>query len=262
MTAYDAMLSVYPALPTRALNRAFRRVAQARLPERVMQSLISRWAGAAEIPLEDFEPGPFASLQDFFVRRLAPGARPISNGFVAPVDAEVIAEGPLDAGVRFPVKRQWLSAAELTATPQPAGGHYAVMFLRPEGYHWVHAPLDLRVTRIRWIPGRFFPQNQRSQNRISRIYGRNERAVLTCESAVGPLVLVLVAASMVGDIELSGVPQREWMTRDPLDCSLSLQKGEPFGHFRFGSTLVILSQQRLAVAQGERLKVGQAIAFR
>jgi len=272
-----AFLEAYSLFPHRAINRASRVVARLPAPAPVLRAAIDVWSRRAEIDLADFEPGPFESLEHFFLRRLAPGARPLGPGLVAAVDGFVVGEGAIDAGTILQVKGHPISVDQLVNGP-PAphraaptslaafeGGRYLTTFLRPSGYHYVHAPEGARVERVRWIPGRFFPQNEDALREIPRIYLRNERAVLELTLADGtPLLLVMVGASVVGGIHVRGVDDEVLRrARVPAPIGRDVTKGEELGHFTFGSTVVLLAPrgfvERFAVTEGQRIDMGRAL---
>jgi phosphatidylserine decarboxylase len=264
-------LRAYHLLPHGPLNRGFARLMRARRPRALVQAVIRRWIARAHIDMGDYLPEDYDTVEEFFLRRLRPGARPMGPGLVSPVDGHVVAVGRLDGdGAALPVKGQVLSAdrvvnGRLHDLPLDGyrGGSYLVVFLSPRGYHRIHMPVAGRVTRCQWIPGRYFPQNERALDVIPAVYERNERAALACVADAGwPFVMVLVGASLVGGIELEGLPRRRWARRAPLEEPWRLGKGQELGHFRFGSTIVLLLPPGLGALRcrrGDPLQMGQSL---
>ena len=257
----DALLRSYFLLPHRLLNQSFARLVTRSRPRWVVQAAIRAWTRRGGLDLRDFEDGPFATVQEFFLRRLKPGARPLGPGFVSPVDGFLVTSGPVRADTTLPIKKQVLSLDQIVNGRAPAdahasgpprfdlgpyiGGRYAVIFLTPQGYHRLHMPSDGEILGWRWIPGRFFPQNQRALERIDAVYERNERASLRLRLRAGPeILMVLVGASLVGGIHVEGLDLEALQAGAPRraggTCQLARRKGEELGHFRFGSTLVLL----------------------
>lgn len=243
-----AFLRGYRFLPHRLLNRGLARVTAATRPRFLVDRAIQLWARIERIDLDDFEARRFESLDDFFLRRLRPGARPIGSGFVSPADGKLVAHGRLDLDQPLAVKGQRLSVERVVNggvhsldLSSYAGGCFAVVFLTPRGYHRVHAPLDAELVDVRWIAGRYFPQNEDALEHIPRIYERNERAVLRLRVYSGhELLLILVGASLIGGIHLEGVARRDWVRPGPRALGLRLKRGDELGHFAFGSTVVAL----------------------
>jgi phosphatidylserine decarboxylase len=243
-----AFLRAYRLLPQRLLNRGFSRLTALTRPRFAVDAAIRGWARAERIDLRDFEDRRYASIDDFFLRRLRPGARPLGRGLVSPVDGRVLASGRLSAQSQLLVKGQRLSLDRVVNSRLHAielgpydGGSFAVVFLSPRGYHRVHAPAGGELLDVHWIPGRWFPQNEAALEHIPRIYERNERAVLRCALRDGrQYLLVMVGASLVGGIHLQALPRSAWVRRDPAAIGQRHAKGDELGHFAFGSTVVAL----------------------
>jgi len=263
----------YRFLPHRLLNQATAQVMRARRPRWAVQAAIRAWVARDRIRLEDFEREPWSTVEEFFLRRLRPGARPIGAGLVSPVDGRVVDSGEIAPGRTLEVKGRPISVERLVngarrrhALPLEAytGGRYAVIFLSPQGYHRVHAPESGTLTGCQWLPGRFFPQNDDALTHIDAVYERNERAVLRLRLDAGPeCLLVMVGASLVGGIELEGLARPQWVGARPLPLALRRDKGAELGHFRFGSTVVVLlprgAARRLHVTTGAPVAMGQPL---
>jgi phosphatidylserine decarboxylase len=249
-------LRAYRFFPHQLINRLGRRVARAQRPRWLVQAAMRAWVRRGGIRLDGCvvqDLTRFASLEELFLRRLDPGARPVcARGTAAPVDGRLLAAGCLQVGTRLSVKGQLLSLARIVngrRSPAPlrlddyVGGAYAVLFLSPGGYHRVHMPVDGELLDVRWLAGRFFPQNERALTQIAGVYERNERAVVRVRDArsAAELLLVLVGASVVGGIELEGLPRRAWVGPLPVALSRTCGRGDEVGHFTFGSTVVVLA---------------------
>lgn len=275
-----AFLRAYRFAPHRLINGAARRLAQARRPRWAVASAISAWIRRDRIDMTDFEDGPFGSIEEFFLRRLRPGRRPLGPGLLSPVDGRLLAVGPLAAETTLPIKGRHLSLDRLvngragrTAPRLPlddyAGGQMAVIFLSPRGYHRVHMPTDATIVESRWLPGRYFPQNEQALAHIDGVHERNERLVLRCRptgQTTGQrqreLLLVLVGASVIGGINLADVPRSTWMRSCPTDLNLPRDRGQELGHFTFGSTVVLaLPRGSAPIVRdvGDDLKMGETL---
>ena len=200
-------------------------------------------------------PGEYRSLQEFFGRALRPGARPINTvagAIVSPVDGIVGASGTIEQGRLLQAKGRSYTVAELIADPATAAalesGVYCTLYLAPANYHRVHAPLAGRVEREQYIPGAFWPVNQRAVERVPRLFAINERRVVS----IGGVVVVLVGACLVGSIRMNHAPP------------YAVERGQELGRFAFGSTVIVLAPRelglRLAVAPGDAVRVGCLLA--
>jgi phosphatidylserine decarboxylase len=252
------LLDAYALLPHRLLNRACAALTAAERPRWLVERAIATWVRGAGIDLGDFEDQAYRSIDDFFLRRLRPGARPIGDGIVSPVDGVLFAAGRIEVERPLLIKGQRLALRRLCFGEGAApgrdatldayeGGAFAAIFLTPHGYHRVHAPLDLEIVEACWIPGRFFPQNEDALGRIDRVYERNERVTLRCRASGGAeLLVVMVGASLVGGIHLEGLARAAWARRAPAPLGRRVTKGDEIGHFAFGSTVVLMLPRALA----------------
>jgi phosphatidylserine decarboxylase len=244
-----SFLRAYRLAPHRLLGRAVSRIARVERPRALVAAAIRHWTRRGGIDLRDFEPGPFSTVERFFLRRLRPGARPFCTGFAAPVDGRLVGHGPIAGDTLLLVKGHPLSVHRLVNgalhdldTTALHGGVWTTIFLTPDGYHHVHMPAAATLVDVRWLPGRAFPQNEDALRHIPRIYERNERAVVRLRLDSGPeLLLILVGASLIGGIHLEGLPASRWQKRQPEILSEHRAAASVLGHFTFGSTIVLLA---------------------
>jgi len=240
---HPLFLKAYGGLPHPLLDRSIAWLMRRERPRWLVDALIAGWIRRGAIAMADFEPGPFASAEAFFLRRLAPGARPIAalaeDQPTSPVDGVVVSEGH-----DLVVKGQRLSLATLCGRPSEAAATLSI-FLTPDGYHHVHAPLAGVVRAVRPIAGRTFPQNDDALGVRPDVYLRNARVVVEADG----WTLVLVAASLIAHIEVD------------VQVGDNLSRGDMLGRFRFGSTVVLLLPAAHAWhhAAGAVVRLGEAL---
>ena len=259
-------LPEYRLLPHRLVNGAAGILARARRPRVLIQRMIRAWIVRGGLDLSDFEPGPFESLEALFLRRLRPGARPPGQGVVSPVDGEVVDAGTLAPWILLHVKGRAVPAERLVGggpLGRLVGGAYVVVFLPPGGYHRVHMPDDGEIVGCRRVRGRFFPMSPDESRNVRDVYLRNERVALRCRlDRGGELYVVLVGASLVGGIQLEGLPRRSW-ARGGAETPVSLprRRGDEIGRFTFGSTVIVLAEGPAVplVAAGETVRMGRPL---
>ncbi|HUO67343.1 MAG TPA: archaetidylserine decarboxylase [Gammaproteobacteria bacterium] len=239
----------------------------------IARPLIRGFARAYGVDLTDAEHADFdgyATFNRFFTRALKAGARVIEGGaetVVSPADGTLSEFGALDADTLLQAKgRRYSLAALLGESGERVdallGGSYCTVYLSPRDYHRVHAPLDAALTRTRYIPGRRFSVSLATAAAIDRVFCRNERAVCWFDTALGPMVVVLVGALNVSSISTfaqgeiaSGVPQL-WDEPAPLRVA----RGAEIGRFNLGSTVIVLFA-RGAVRWDSRLATGMSLAM-
>ena len=127
-----------------------------------------------------------------------------------------------------------------------AHGSFATIYLSPRDYHRIHMPCDGRLRRMIYVPGDLFSVNPTTARGVPGLFARNERVVCVFDGAMGPFVLVLVGATIVGSMATvwHGVVNpprtgelREWRYDDQ---QIVLKKGDEMGRFLLGSTVVML----------------------
>jgi phosphatidylserine decarboxylase len=197
-------------------------------------------------------PAAYATFNDFFTRALKPGARPLAHApWVCPVDGAVSQLGPIHQGQIFQAKGHAYAAQELLAcsaseAQQWANGTFATIYLSPRDYHRIHMPCAGRLLRMTLVPGLLHSVNPATAARVPALFARNERLITWWQTAHGPMVLVLVGATIVGSMATTwhGVvnAQRDGQvhTWDYSDQSIELAQGDEMGRFMLGSTVVLL----------------------
>ncbi|EDL50726.1 phosphatidylserine decarboxylase, partial [Vibrio mediterranei AK1] len=203
------------------------------------------------------DPAHFKTFNEFFVRELKPGMRPIAEGETVishPADACVSQFGPITDGKLIQAKNHDYTAQELLGgnadlAAEFAEGEFATLYLSPRDYHRVHMPCDGTLRQMIYVPGDLFSVNPLTAENVPNLFARNERVVCIFDTEFGPMAQVLVGATIVGSIELiwagTVTPPRgntvyTWDYPAEGDKSVVLKKGEEMGRFKLGSTVINL----------------------
>ncbi|ODS23834.1 phosphatidylserine decarboxylase [Candidatus Endobugula sertula] len=230
------------------ISRGFGRLANSSyIPRFILHKIIHAFIRHYQIDMEEYnyDISTARCFNEFFSRPLKPGRRPLQQGIVSPVDGQLTQYGDLQQGQMLQVKGKHFSLDELIGeTPQFLDGCYSVIYLSPGNYHRFHAPFNLQLEKIRYIPGTLLATSSASLAREARVYCRNERMVLSGNSMWGPFYFVAVGATAVGHICLSGINiktnqpfTKEKVVTNPLPESI--QQGDELGYFALGSTIVL-----------------------
>lgn len=181
-----------------------------------------RWE-EAEKPLADY-----ASFNDFFTRRLKPGARPVGEGLVSPADGRLRLYLGADTDRPFPLKGATRSLRTVFDGAAPAGRYdIAVIRLAPVDYHRFHFPCACTTDGpVRVVPGKYHSVNPIALVRCPDVYADNERQIVKCRAAFGDFWLVDVGAFGVGTIVQTFAGAQH-------------AKGDEKGYFKFGGSTVI-----------------------
>jgi phosphatidylserine decarboxylase len=201
----------------------------------------------AERPPEDY-----GSFDDFFTRRLKPGARPIDPDparLVSPADARLLVARHLDGGT-LAVKRSQVTLEELVGdfalAAQYRDGSAYVFRLAPVDYHRFHFPADGTVGAPRAVGGPLH-----SVHPIALAAGapsfRNKRSVSILDSdRFGPILLVEIGALTIGTIVQTHQPGR-------------VARGTEKGYFRFGGSTVVMALEPGRVVIDDDLAAASAL---
>lgn len=253
-----ALIAGLRLVPKNAVSRAAGRLASLELPGPIRRAQIRAFATAFGVDLDEARDPveSYRSVQDFFVRSLKEGARPVDpaeDAFVSPCDGAWGAAGPIERGTIFQVKGRPYSVGSLLADDAAArdyeGGTFATLYLSPRDYHRFHAPCAGRVVRADYIPGTLWPVNHAGVECVHGVFAQNERicAYLAPAGSDGPAIgLVAVGATMVGKVHVNfdalttNVRGACREVKRYGDTGPVLHKGEEWGRFEFGSTLVVL----------------------
>lgn len=183
----------------------------------------------AEIP----EAG-FASFNDFFSRKLKPGARPIvpaEKAAVLPADGRHLAFPKISDAPGFYAKGQhfnlekFLGDSALAA--RYAGGAMVCSRLCPTDYHRFHFPVAGTPAEPRLINGKLYSVNPIALSKNLAFLWENKRVVVAIDSPqFGKVLQVLVGATNVGTI------------RTTFAAGTAAAKGDELGYFRFGGSFV------------------------
>jgi len=260
---WRSVLSLLERVPQAALSRALGRLADLPLPGLLRPTLLGTFARLVGIDTTEVEQplDAYRSFNAFFVRRLAPGARPISKvaGLVSPVDGIVGRTGRIVEGGAIQAKGLTYAVADLLDAPQEAqrfeGGNFLTIYLSPRHYHRIHAPVEGVITGARHVPGALLPVNAPAVRNVRDLFARNERVTAHIHGSLGRVAVVAVGAYNVGrisaafDPEWAG-PDRPWLTNraDPparerrYDPPLPVGRGDEIMAFHLGSTVVILTE--------------------
>lgn len=264
--AYETLLgrNLWPVLfGSKAISAIMGLFYDSRLSKRAIRQLAAIpgcSAEEAEKPIEDYR-----CFNEFFTRRLKPGARPLGEGFVSPADGRLMLYINADPDKPFPLKGATKSLREVLG-PENAKRledkryDIAVVRLAPVDYHRFHFPCDCETKEPPVVlAGEYHSVNPIALTMRPDVYADNERQIVACDADFGRFWMVDVGAFGVGTIV-----QTYGGTRHA--------KGEERGYFKFGgSTVIIIARagalkfdvdlvDNSAIGVETRVKCGEKIA--
>ena len=276
------VLGALRRLPQGALSRSFGRLADTPLPTRLRRPVLMTFARTVGIDVSEAERPieHYISLNDFFVRRLKPGARPWTldaRSAGSPVDGVVGQLGRIRSGTLLQAKgREYTAAALLSDATEAArfdGGSFLTLYLSPRHYHRIHAPCGGRLPKAVHVPGALLPVNAPSVTHVPDLFARNERLLCYIDGELGRVAVVAVGAYNVGRI--SAAFDVEWQkpvtnVRGALtdthayDPPKAVTAGDEIMAFHLGSTVVLLFEGTATLnaelQAGAEIRLGSLIA--
>jgi phosphatidylserine decarboxylase len=223
-------------------------------------------------------PETYTSLNALFTRNLHMPRHfsTDADDFISPCDSRITAFGTIEGDLALQIKGMQYSVNTLLgdhidsdARQSVVDGDYANFYLSPRDYHRYHVPTNLKVLKSVHIPGKLYPVNIPSLNKRIDLFIENERVILECETQHHKkMFIVLVGALNVGKMQVSFEPRINTNADITLSQSfayddLFLNKGEDFGCFEMGSTIVILAQKetlKFDLEIDQKVKFGDTIA--
>ena len=214
---------------------------------------------------EALQPNPqaYPDFNHFFIRHLNPDARQCIAGddnIACPVDGAISQVGHLSSGQLVQAKGRQYSLVELFAglhvDSEPfVGGHFATIYLAPKDYHRIHMPCAGTLKKMIYVPGKLFSVNPTTVRTVPKLFARNERVICLFDTALGPMAMILVGATIVASIATvwhgtvtppTGHTIHQWNYPNPNTQAITLAKGDEMGHFKLGSTVIVLfANQRI-----------------
>ncbi|KAM0036310.1 putative phosphatidylserine decarboxylase [Helianthus debilis subsp. tardiflorus] len=194
----------------------------------------------------------FKTFNEFFIRELKPGARPVAYAgrddvAVCAADCRLMAFNTVEESQRFWIKGKKFSLSGLLGNTHGSdtfnGGTLVIFRLAPQDYHRFHFPVSGKIEHIVNIPGCLYTVNPIAVNsKYCNVFTENKRAVSIISTAdFGKVAFVAIGATMVGSIEF---------TKKKGDY---VQKGDEFGYFLFGGSTVICVFEKNSIAIDEDL---------
>jgi phosphatidylserine decarboxylase len=185
-------------------------------------------------------PESYRTFNEFFFRRLKPGARPIAPGkevAVFPADGRHLGfqdvsklEGIFVKGAMFDL-RTLMQSDELANRYRD--GAMILSRLCPVDYHRFHFPVGGTPTAPRFIEGPLYSVNPIALRRNIHIFSQNKRAYCEIDSPeFGRVLMFEIGATCVGSFEYTYQP------------GVPVEKGAEKGFFKFGGSSTITFFER------------------
>jgi phosphatidylserine decarboxylase len=195
----------------------------------------------------------FKTFNQFFYRKLKPGARPLQNAEAGAVCCAADSRATMYKSVSK-ATQIWIKGREFTIK-RLFGDAYpnlvdrfndcsiAIFRLAPQDYHRFHSPVEGIVGKPKTIDGEYYTVNPMAIRSALDVFGENVRVLTPIETAdFGTVMFIAVGAMMVGSTVMT-VKEGE-----------HVERGQELGYFQFGgSTCLVLFQKDCMVFDDDLL---------
>jgi len=264
---------------TSAISAAFGKFASKPFPAIIQHIINASYVKLMGLDMSEFrEPATYRTLNALFTRALEkPRVLPEDERvLISGVDALITDFGTIREGKAYQIKGMSYSIEKLFGEHHKAaaewveGGEFMNFYLSPKDYHRYHMPMTLKIHSLTHIPGKLYPVNFPLLRNKKELFIENERVIIECEDTKGRMhILVLVGALNVGKMVVTFEERVNTNSdiREPQHYTyenLTLQRGELFGWFEMGSTLLTFSQKGAVtprVAINQKVSFGDALGY-
>lgn len=244
-------------MPKRLLSQAVGKLAAAEMGKGT-EFLIKNFIKYYEVDMKEAKTqdiGKYKSFNDFFVRELKKGARPVvsdKNALAEPADGMISEIGEIYKDAVLQAKGHYYSLEALLGGDTKEAkyfenGSFVTTYLSPRNYHRVHMPLKGKLEKMLFIPGELFSVNPLTAQNVDNLFTRNERAVcFFANEEIGRFAVIMVGATIVSSIAtvfaglLAPSKGKEVTVYNYKDDNIVLEKGDELGRFLLGSTTICI----------------------
>jgi len=241
---------------TSFISNLFGKFASKEFPKPIQNIINSGYVKLMGLDMSEFdEPKDYKTLNKLFTRAFKKPKEITSDEsiVISPVDALVTDFGEIVDGKAYQIKGMEYSICKLfgeyhqKASKAVNGGDFINLYLSPKDYHRYHTPDRLKIKSLTHIAGKLYPVNFPLLRNKHNLFIENERVIIECKDSSGNLiVMVLVGALNVGKMVITF--EKEINTNSDMRGAkhytykkLWLDKGELFGWFEMGSTILLFS---------------------
>jgi len=258
---------------TSILSSGFGKFASKEFPSIVQHIINASYVKLMGLDMSEFrKPCTYKTLNKLFTRAFeTPRSVPKDKSkLISGVDALITDAGTIVDGKAYQIKGMSYDIEELfgeyhkDTVQKVDGGEFINFYLSPKDYHRYHTPMDLQVLSLTHVPGKLYPVNFPLLRNKKDLFIENERVILECKDEKGRChILVLVGALNVGKMIVTFEPniQTNSHIREPQHYEYEdfwLERGEMFGWFEMGSTILTFSEKGSIVPE---VAINQKVSF-
>ena len=219
----------------------------------------------------------YKSFNDFFTRDLKDNIRPIKKSekvMTSPADGILSEFGNIENGKLIQAKKKFFTLESLICKSSITKfNKFSTIYLAPKDYHKVHMPIDGKLIKMVYIPGKLFSVNEITTRKIDKIFSKNERLICYFETRIGEIAIILVGAFLVAGIETvwqgkitpNYYKESKTWNYNTNSFNITFRKGDKIAWFHYGSTVITLTSDKklsfVSKNNKKQIKVNQDLAF-
>ncbi|KAL7747227.1 hypothetical protein RI367_007438 [Sorochytrium milnesiophthora] len=197
-----------------------------------------------EINMDWFEPedlSAYKTFNEFFVRKLKPGARPIDSPndptvITSAADCRVVVFETVEESKALWIKGKHFTIGNVIEDQEKAkiwaNGAIVSFRLAPQDYHHYHSPVDGKVEWFKELDGTYYGVDPIVTNsKLSNLCANARTAVCINSPTFGRVLYVAIGAEGVGTVNLT----------EAVKNNCELKKGDEVGTFTFGGSNVLVA---------------------
>ena len=280
-------IPAYKMLPLSAFSRAWGKVNNLELPVWSRSVLLGAYCRAFGCKLDEAKNPDLSSypnLGTFFRRELREGVRPVDQAkgtLVSPCDGKILVGGRLEGdqdqidqikGMTFSLSEFLSMKPKKRNLKEGNAMFYLVIYLAPGDYHGFHSPSNFDVSSRIHFSGLLLSVSPWAARNVSNLFSINERVCYFGKwDSEQFMSLTAVGATNVGCVKVPCDPHLHTNAKDKNSwrkkvstLSKVFQRGEYFGEFNLGSTIVLVFEApktfTFIVNEGDSVKMGQCIS--
>ena len=253
------------------ISMAFGCIAKIKFPKSIQVFINKKYVEHFGIDMSNFrDVSEYDNLLSLFTRQFV-NTPQIEEGFVSPCDGVVFGMGVSESVDNkckaFSIKGKDYFIDDVLIKKPFEAFDFVNIYLSPKDYHNYHAPCDMQILSLSYIPADLYSVNYKTLLKVPNLYAKNERVILECKSGEKVFFMVFVGALNVGkmvfDFDKSvqtnakkGACYKEY-------DELYVKKGEMLGRFELGSTILIFSKHKdidYKISENDKLYFGKQIA--
>jgi len=218
--------------------------------------IYDQWISKYNINMKEYTPEDYreyTSSNSWFIRKLAPGARPIcktahkkilQKGITSPADARVLAWPSAMGSTRFWIKNSDVTISAMLGSGGGAvapasiwdGGPVCAFRLAPQDYHRFHSPVRGVVAKIWEETGTIFSVSADAAQSENAVFLNTRKIVIIETSCCGKVAYIAIGATCVGSVVLYSDAE----LKKKLKVGDTVDFGSQLGIMQFGGSTVVM----------------------